>query len=141
MVTVVCGFPGAGKTTYVKERMDKGDIMLDLDMLYHALTNRAEHERKDNNIANYINDLIKATIYKRDEYEFNNVWLIRCMPDDAEMELLKGSKFIWLNTIATECRRRLNKDNRLPVGFMSICERTLRRYDLYSDLFIEVSTK
>ena len=38
MVTLVCGPPGAGKTTYVREHMREGDLVLDLDALYEALS-------------------------------------------------------------------------------------------------------
>jgi hypothetical protein len=35
-VTLVCGPPGSGKTTYVRERMKPGDLVIDLDLIWQA---------------------------------------------------------------------------------------------------------
>lgn len=43
-VTVVCGPPGSGKSSYVKERRAKGDLMWDFDEMKTALTGIAGHE-------------------------------------------------------------------------------------------------
>ena len=37
-VTIVVGPPAAGKTTYVMGRMKSGDLVVDMDRLYEALT-------------------------------------------------------------------------------------------------------
>lgn len=36
-VTVVCGPPGAGKSRYIRERAEPGDLVVDLDMIFSAL--------------------------------------------------------------------------------------------------------
>lgn len=125
MITVVCGYPGAGKTTYVKEHKKYNDVMLDLDIIYNAITsNKMYEEIRPKNIINYINDLIKATIYKSEEYNFD-MWLIRCCVDDIELEILKENKakIIWLDTTREECRERLFKEKRLNSSFEFICNR------------------
>lgn len=125
MITVVCGYPGAGKTTYAIKHKKYNDVMLDLDIIYKALTNNNMYEpNKEKNIINYINDLIKATIYKSKEYNFD-IWLIRCMPDETENDMLKeyNAKCIWLSTDRYECKKRLYRDNRLLKDFDFICNR------------------
>lgn len=125
MITVVCGYPGAGKTTYAKKHKKYNDVMLDLDLIYSAITNNKMYEEiRPRNIVEYINDFIKASIYKSKEYSFD-IWLIRCCPDDIEMDILKdnNAKIIWLDTDREECRRRLYNDNRLLKGFDFICNR------------------
>lgn len=125
MINVVCGYPGAGKTTYVKKHKKYNDVMLDLDIIYSAITdNNMREELRPSNIIKFINDFIKASIYKAKEYNFD-VWLIRCCPDEIELEILKDNdaKIIWLETSREECKKRLFKDKRLLNGFEFICNR------------------
>lgn len=44
MVYLVYGAPCSGKTTYVKERIKKGDIVCDVDRLYSAISHDEEHD-------------------------------------------------------------------------------------------------
>lgn len=37
-ITVVCGPPCSGKTTYVREHAEPGDLIVDMDALYQALS-------------------------------------------------------------------------------------------------------
>lgn len=125
MIIVVCGYPGAGKTTYARQHKKYNDVVLDLDLIYEAITcNKMHNELRPKNIIQYINDLIKATIYKANEYNFD-IWLVRCMPDEIENDILKEhrAKCIWLNVDRYECKKRLYKDNRLLKDFDFICNR------------------
>lgn len=125
MINVVCGYPGAGKTTYAKKHKKYNDVMLDLDIIYSAITDNNMHEElRPSNIVNFINDFIKASIYKAEQYHFD-VWLIRCCPDEMEAEILKdnNANIIWLDTSREECKQRLYNDKRLLNGFEFICNR------------------
>lgn len=44
MITVVCGPPAGGKTTYVNEHQQAGDIVIDMDALCVALGSPDPHE-------------------------------------------------------------------------------------------------
>lgn len=44
-VTFLFGPPGAGKTTYARERMERGDVLVDLDAFYMALTGLPMYDR------------------------------------------------------------------------------------------------
>ena len=46
-LTVVCGPPCSGKSTYVAERAEPGEIVLDFDVLYAGLTGLELYERAD----------------------------------------------------------------------------------------------
>ncbi|MBR1540702.1 MAG: HNH endonuclease [Clostridia bacterium] len=125
LITLVSGYPGSGKTTYVLEHKKYNDVMLDLDILYKALTNNNMYEEhKEKNIVEYINDLMRATIYKAKEYKFD-VWFIRCMPNDIEVEILKenNARCIQMNVDRIECKKRLIKDKRLTKDFEFICNK------------------
>ncbi len=45
-MTVVCGATGAGKTTWVREQRGDGDLVVDVDALFAALTLQPMHQRK-----------------------------------------------------------------------------------------------
>ncbi len=46
-VTVVAGPPGSGKSTWVRGRMQRGDLVVDLDSLTSALTGLPHHDKPD----------------------------------------------------------------------------------------------
>jgi Restriction endonuclease len=41
LITIISGLPGVGKTTYVLEHMQPGDLVVDMDALYAALSFRS----------------------------------------------------------------------------------------------------
>ncbi len=44
-VTLVCGPPGSGKTSYVRQRMQRGDLVIDMDALFSALSGRERYDK------------------------------------------------------------------------------------------------
>ena len=47
-ITVVYGPPGSGKTTWVKQNAKHGDLIVDFDALFVALSGRASHDKPSN---------------------------------------------------------------------------------------------
>jgi len=47
MLTLICGPPASGKTTYVKERIRPRDCILDIDSLYHSLSGLPVYNKPD----------------------------------------------------------------------------------------------
>lgn len=47
---IVSGPPGSGKTTYVVDRMRKGDLVLDLDRLFAAISFQDLYQRKNEQV-------------------------------------------------------------------------------------------
>ncbi len=78
-LNVVYGSPCSGKTTYVKSHMKEGDIVIDYDYIYQALTLRDKLHKYDNNNSS-INQLamdIKQFILNQSISNSNQtVWLI-----------------------------------------------------------------
>lgn len=108
-VTVITGMPGSGKTTYALNHKDKCDIMLDLDLLYAALTGDDAHAQKPDDIALFINDLMRASAHRAKEQGLN-VWLIRCRLDDDSRDI--ADEVIDMKATKAECVRRLKADGR-----------------------------
>ncbi|MCJ2010442.1 ATP-binding protein [Methylobacterium sp. J-092] len=42
-LTIVCGPPGSGKSTYIRERIEPRDILIDLDAIMSGLSGLPEH--------------------------------------------------------------------------------------------------
>lgn len=112
-VTVVCGPPGAGKSTYVKDRMKWGDLVLDLDELYRALSGLPQHDHPD--------CLVPFALAARDAIinklaepsDVRHAWIIMGGAKRAERnevrETLKA-EIIILEVPTEECLRRIMQD-------------------------------
>lgn len=65
-VYIIYGPPLAGKKTYVSENMEPGDIVVDMDMIYHAVSFMPTYNKPDNlkfnvfSIRNHIMENIKT---------------------------------------------------------------------------------
>lgn len=44
MVYLIYGSPCSGKSTYIKEHMQDGDLVCDVDLIYQAISNRDSHD-------------------------------------------------------------------------------------------------
>lgn len=113
---IVAGPPGSGKTRWVQEHKQSGDLVVDLDALMSALTlddwydkplavrPYAEHVRKA---------LIDRLVYAGDQRP--PAWIIGMYPKGLEREQLRrrlGAKVIVLLTTANECVSRIRQDPR-----------------------------
>ncbi|MBB6218195.1 hypothetical protein HNQ80_004335 [Anaerosolibacter carboniphilus] len=113
-VYIVFGAPMAGKKTYVKENMSRGDIVVDMDNLYSAVSFLPYYDKPDNlfnnviNIHNALIDNIKTRYGK-----WNNAWVIGGYTDKYKREKLAddlGAEIIFCDVSRDECIRRLELD-------------------------------
>lgn len=44
MVYLICGSPCSGKSTYIKEHMQRGDLICDVDLIYGAISGQDSHD-------------------------------------------------------------------------------------------------
>lgn len=85
-VTLVCGPPCAGKTTYVKQHAKRGDVVLDFDAIAHTLGSEANHDHSEE-IWGETEALIRSAIARIGLAEDVTAWVIRCAPRRAEREM------------------------------------------------------
>lgn len=114
-VTLVCGAPGAGKTTFVKEKMKRGDLLIDLDMIFSALTGLDHHDNPQSLLGIAIEArnavLMRASLMGADR---PRTWIIACAPSRRERQFYKGLfpnlSVVIIDTPAVVCLERIGKD-------------------------------
>jgi hypothetical protein len=113
-VYIVYGPPMSGKTTFVRENMSRGDMLVDMDSLYAAVSMLPDYDKPDNLFSNVIgihNQLIDNV---RTRYgKWNNAWIIGGYADKYKRERLAedlGAELIFCEVSKEECIRRLDLD-------------------------------
>lgn len=116
-VYIVYGPPMAGKRDFVQQRVQRGDIVVDMDRLYHAVTMLPVYDKPDSLLAsvrgvyNLLLDNIKTRFGK-----WNNAWIIGGYPERHRREKLAedlGAELIFCEAAKDECRMRLELDENL----------------------------
>lgn len=112
---IVCGPPGSGKTTYVRERINPGDIVVDIDAMFQAFTFLPVYQ-KPTNLLSFIFDVQRNAIEKialNDDNMINNAWIIIAGARSVDREYLRAkldAKIVMLDVPADECLRRVYAD-------------------------------
>jgi len=117
-VFIVYGPPLSGKNSYVKARIQPGDLVVDMDSLYEAVSGLERYHKPDKLLPNVRSihsqmiDNIK-TRYGR----WNNAWIIGGYPDKYRREKLAndlGAKLVFIEATKEVCLNRLAnvKDDR-----------------------------
>lgn len=114
-VTIVCGAPGSGKTTYAKSQMQEGDLIVDHDLLYQALSG-LEYYNKPIELFPYVwaawDTVIEELISRQDIYR---AWVVACLPNGDDRETLAyrlNAKVILIESLEFACINRIEKDSR-----------------------------
>jgi hypothetical protein len=110
-VTIVCGPPGAGKSTYVRARKSINDLVLDVDELFRALT-LLDGSQKPQCILLFALEARDAVIrlLQRGVLGPDRAWLIMCGEDNEARARLAESlcaQVVILSVAAGECRARM----------------------------------
>lgn len=113
-VSIVFGPPLAGKKTYVREHVHRGDLVVDMDQLYAAVSMLPSYDKPDNLLANVrvIHSLLIDNIRTRFG-KWNNAWIIGGYADKYLRESLAeklGAELIFCDVSQDECTKRLEID-------------------------------
>lgn len=83
MITVVCGEPGSGKTTYVEQHAKSGDIVWDWDKVAHVMTGLPMHTLHDGT-QRHLQAMFVALCRTLESFHCGgNAWLIVTDPTTA----------------------------------------------------------
>lgn len=112
-MTVVCGAPGSGKTSWVRSQIRRGEMVVDVDSLFAALTMRPLYDKPES--------LIGAVLSLRDHVieSYEPAWVISSDPTityRTEMRERFGARVVVLETPADVCVERIAGDARRDEG-------------------------
>ncbi len=115
--TIIAGPPGAGKSSYAAVRMRHGDLLVDLNTLYQAISGLDLYDKPQS--------LLQFAIAARDGIYYRlahlwkytvkprHAWIIATLPkvgDRAELCAELGGSTVVLETSPNDCIRRLQAD-------------------------------
>lgn len=113
-VRIVYGPPLSGKTSYVRERMEYGDLVVDMDLLYESLSMLPRYNKPDKllpnvfAVQNVLLDNIKTRYGK-----WRTAWVIGGYADRHKREKLAadlGAELVFMDIAKEECLARLEAD-------------------------------
>lgn len=113
-IYIIYGSPMSGKHTYVKQNLQRGDIVVDMDRLYEAISMLPYFDKPNNLLSNVmgIHNLLIDNIKTR-YGKWNNAWVIGGYADKYKREKLAndiGAELIFCDVSKTECLSRLDLD-------------------------------
>lgn len=112
-IYIVYGAPCSGKTTKAYQMAERGDLIVDYDKIYEAISGREAYDRPANLKKNVfaIRDLLIDNI--RTRYgKWNNAYIIGGYPHKVDREELVrklGAKLIYCESTREECIERAKK--------------------------------
>lgn len=113
-VIVVYGPPMSGKADFVRQNMNRGDIIIDMDQLYAAVSGLPYYDKPDNLFANVVgihNHLVDNI--KTRHGKWNNAWIIGGYADRYKRERMVNdldAELVFLDVSKEECIQRLEQD-------------------------------
>ena len=118
-VTLVCGPPGSGKTTYVRQHMYPDDLVLDLDALCAALSGCQLHHAPVS-ILSFACEARDAILRRLESASrVRHAWVIACLPDASDRRAVAArlhASVLVCDVPAAECVARLAADATRPPG-------------------------
>lgn len=110
-VFIVYGSPLSGKTSYVAEAMNEGDLIVDIDNIWQAVSG-CDRYVKPNRLRSVVfsvrDNLLESVKYRRGKWL--NAYVIQSLPYQAERDRLAdqlGARLIHIDTDRETCLKRL----------------------------------
>lgn len=112
-VYLVYGPPMSGKSTFVREHVERGDLVVDMDALYAAVSMLPSYDKPDNLYNNVIGIHSQLIDNIRTRYGKWHTWIIGGYADRYKRERLAddvGAELIFCEVSKEECMSRLEHD-------------------------------
>lgn len=97
-ITLVCGLPGCGKSTYVKEHLTDGALAYDLDAIASAFRLRMPHEEEHDAARKMANDMLFTWI-NHAKWHADEVFVIRTAPGLPELNRIQPDEVVFCDTV------------------------------------------
>ena len=143
---LICGPPASGKTSYIKERMKSGDLIVDIDLIYQAITGLPMYEKPVSlldlvfDVRNFLIGKIRQSTKSDEDARWYNAWVIAGAPERQQRYRLASQidpcKVVVLEVDANECIRRIANDPRRAGSWehwQEIIYRWWRKYEPFED--------
>lgn len=114
-VYIVWGSPLSGKTTYIADAMQEGDLVIDIDSIWECVSG-CDRYVKPNRLKSVVfsvrDNLIESVKHRRGKW--NNAYICGGYPYKAERDRLidmLGAREVFIDTSKEECLKRLYESN------------------------------
>jgi hypothetical protein len=112
-LTVVCGPPGSGKSSYVAERSKPDDVVIDLDEIIASLSGLPLYQASKAWLTAALDERNRRLRALHTDVDHRAAWFIVSAPDPGERQTWArrlGGDLVVLATDARECIRRIRAD-------------------------------
>jgi len=113
-VTIVTGSAGSGKSTYVKKNIQAGDLILDIDDIWMALTGLDMYEKPAHlvDIVVAVRNEICRVLERKLMSESVRAWIITTAKNVDELKRMFNADVVTMNVSKEECIERIMNDDR-----------------------------
>ena len=114
-VILVCGPPASGKTTYVRNNMVPGDMVVDLDAIMQAISFQEQRTNATKDLLPVALELRKYLYRIIDEHRVHafRCWIIECLPKQEDRDDLQErfcAEVVEMQASYRECIDRAMRD-------------------------------
>jgi len=112
-LTIVCGPPGSGKSTYINERIGPNDILIDFDAIQQKLSGRPIHQTTREYLVPTLDERNRMLRALAHDTTHTRAWFIVSAPDPRERATWGkrlGGEVVTMDTPLDECVRRIKAD-------------------------------
>lgn len=111
MVYLIYGSPCSGKSTYIKEHIQRGDLVCDVDLIYGAITNSLPHDAElyTHEVACQLDKTLKEIIRER-KGNWKNAYVVSLANTEEKLQeakdRIKADECIFIDTPYEVCMER-----------------------------------
>ena len=111
MVYLIYGSPCSGKSTYIKEHIQRGDLVCDVDLIYGAITNSVPHDAElyTHEVACELDSVLKDIIRDR-KGKWKNAYVVSLANTEEKLQKAKdqinADECIFIDTPYEVCLER-----------------------------------